>query len=233
MIASAKSVEKVLKSFLVVVLAVSFCPLIPAEKAQAQEAGDSNELAASVQVADEDGAKSADSGSENPASTVEGDPADSDGVALQASESGTPIVDWTECGTCRWMIDATGCLIIEPQSGEFGRLDDFSKSPWSKYRNNVISAKVRKRVSLESASHMFADCSSLESVDLSGLDTSNVTGMPKIFEGCSSLQSLDISGWDISKVTRMESMFSGCSSLTSLKLPEKLPDGKASAGANT
>ena len=233
MIASAKSVEKVLKSFLVVVLAVSFCPLIPAEKAQAQEAGDSNELAASVQVADEDGAKSADSGSENPASTVEGDPADSDGVALQASESGTPIVDWTECGTCRWMIDATGCLIIEPQSGEFGRLDDFSKSPWSKYRNNVISAKVRKRVSLESASHMFADCSSLESVDLSGLDTSEVTGMPKIFEGCSSLQSLDISGWDISKVTRMESMFSGCSSLTSLKLPEKLPDGKASAGANT
>ena len=314
MIASARSVEKVLKSFLVVVLAVSFCPLIPAEKAQAQEAGDSNELAASVWVADEDGAKSADSGSENPASAVEGDPADSDGVALQVSESGTPIVDWTECGTCRWMIDATGCLIIEPQSGEFGRLPSFdgpSKSPWSKYSDNIISAKVRKRVSLESASRMFADCSSLESVDLSGLDTSevkdmdgmfedcsslksvdfsdldtskignmsrvfygcsslvslnvsglntsnvtgmfwmfegcsslesvdlsgldtsNVTGMPEIFEGCSSLQSLDISGWDISKVTRMESMFSGCSSLTSLKLPEKLPDGKASAGANT
>lgn len=285
--ASAKPVEKVLKSLLAVVLAVSFCPLIPAEKAQAQETGDSNEPAVSAQVANEGGAEAIDSSNESPAPAVEGDSGEEGGITLQANNSETPIVDWTTSGTCRWMIDASGCLIIEPQSGEFGRLprfDDSRKSPWFKYSNNVISAKVRKRVSLESASRMFADCSSLESVDLSGLDTSevknmdgmfedcsslesvdlsdldtsnvknmsrvfygcsslvslnvsglntsNVTGMFWMFEGCSSLESVDLSDFDTSNVTSMRSMFSGCSSLTTLKLPEKLPDGKASAGAD-
>ena len=37
---------------------------------------------------------------------------------------------------------------------------------------------------------MFADCSSLESVDLSGLDTSEVKDMDGMFEDCSSLKSV-------------------------------------------
>ena len=52
--------------------------------------------------------------------------------------------------------------------------------------------------------------------------------MGGMFSGCSSLESLDLSGLDTSKVTSMSYMFSGCSSLTSLKLP----NGGSAAGTN-
>lgn len=73
---------------------------------------------------------------------------------------------------------------------------------------------------------MFAYCPNLESLDLSGWDTSNVTDMECIFrcgqdsEGFnkSSLASLDLSGWDTSKVTSFEGLFYGCSELTVLDL---------------
>ena len=45
-------------------------------------------------------------------------------------------------------------------------------------------------------SGMFYGCSSLASLDLSSLDTSQVTGMSYMFSGCSSLASLDVSGLD-------------------------------------
>ena len=63
---------------------------------------------------------------------------------------------------------------------------------------------------------MFRDCSSLTSLDLSSFDTSNVTDMHDMFWKCSSLTSLDVSGFDTSKVTTMSDMFRNCSSLTSL-----------------
>ena len=70
---------------------------------------------------------------------------------------------------------------------------------------------------------MFSKCSSLRSLDLSGLDLSGVAeggpgGTYHMFSGCSSLESLDLSGWDTSAVTNMSGMFSGCSSLESLDL---------------
>ena len=67
-------------------------------------------------------------------------------------------------------------------------------------------------------SFMFYGCSSLDSLDLSSFDTSRVTGMPSMFSGCSKLRSLDLSGLDTSRVTGMSAMFSGCSSLESLDL---------------
>ena len=63
---------------------------------------------------------------------------------------------------------------------------------------------------------MFQGCISLSSLDLSKLDTSQVTGMGWMFTGCSALSSLDVSGWDTSRVTDMDGMFYGCSALSSL-----------------
>lgn len=65
---------------------------------------------------------------------------------------------------------------------------------------------------------MFSGCASLESLNLSGFDTSNVTNASNMFHGCSSLVSLDLSSFDTSKVTDMSDMFSGCSSLKSLNV---------------
>ena len=56
----------------------------------------------------------------------------------------------------------------------------------------------------------------MTSIDLSALDTSEVTNMKGMFYYCSSLTSLDLSNFDTSKVTNMRMMFNSCSSLTSL-----------------
>ena len=236
MSASAKPTEKLFKSFLAAVLAISLCPLMPADKAQAEEAGDLSEPTDAAQVADEseggdadptEGALAVDNSDadselagENDGAEGEGAPDDSD-VALQAaSDSGAPIVDWTECGTCQWMIDSSGCLIIEPQSGETGELEDWtgSKAPWLKYKNSIVSATIKKTVTAKTASKAFYECESLQSIDLSGLDTFSVTDMTGMFSGCSSLASLDLSSFDTSSVAGMGGMFHRCSSLTSLDL---------------
>ncbi len=63
---------------------------------------------------------------------------------------------------------------------------------------------------------MFVGCSSLTSLDISNFDTSQVTNMSRMFNFCYGLTSLDVSNLDTSQVTNMNSMFFGCSSLTSL-----------------
>ena len=62
----------------------------------------------------------------------------------------------------------------------------------------------------------FAMFDKMTSIDLSALDTSEVTNMQGMFAGCSSLTNLDVSNFDTSKVTNMSGMFYECSSLTSL-----------------
>ena len=56
----------------------------------------------------------------------------------------------------------------------------------------------------------------LYKLDLSDLDTSNVTNMFSTFARCSSLSYLNISGWDTSNVTSMSNMFLICEKLPSL-----------------
>ena len=63
---------------------------------------------------------------------------------------------------------------------------------------------------------MFAECGSLTSLDVSTFDTSQVTNMSYMFASCGSLTSLDVSNFDTSQVTDMSSMFCWCNGLTSL-----------------
>ena len=63
---------------------------------------------------------------------------------------------------------------------------------------------------------MFANCSGLTSLDVTGFDTSSVTNMGSMFSGCSGLTSLDVTGFDTSSVTDMGSMFGSCRGLTSI-----------------
>lgn len=63
---------------------------------------------------------------------------------------------------------------------------------------------------------MFGGCLSLQSVDCSMWDTSNVTNMDGVFYNCETLTSLDVANWNTANVTDMGFLFSGCSALTSL-----------------
>ena len=69
-------------------------------------------------------------------------------------------------------------------------------------------------------SYMFDSCDNLESIDLSGLDTSEVRTMENMFEGCNNLKSVNLKGIDTSKVGTMENMFSRCPNLESVNLFE-------------
>ena len=69
-----------------------------------------------------------------------------------------------------------------------------------------------------SMDYMFAGLTHVESLDLSRLDTSNVTSMVGVFYNSPSLTSINMSSWVTSRVTKMNDMFQGASGLISLDL---------------
>lgn len=71
---------------------------------------------------------------------------------------------------------------------------------------------------LTSLNCMFKDCTNLTSLNLNGLNTSNVTDMISMFYNCSKLTSLYLDNFDTSSVTDMGSMFGFCNGLTRLDL---------------
>ncbi|MCR4890627.1 MAG: DUF285 domain-containing protein, partial [Lachnospiraceae bacterium] len=100
---------------------------------------------------------------------------------------------------------------------------------------------------IQNFTNMFANCSSLVSLDvgdwdisgstlltnmfygcslltdfgednLATWDTSHITDMKGLFQSCATVSSIDMSGWDISSVTKMENMFASCVKLNELDL---------------
>ena len=67
-------------------------------------------------------------------------------------------------------------------------------------------------------SGMFAYLDNVSTLDLSGLDTSNMTSMSRMFYNSKSLTNIDVSGFDTSKVVNMDNMFQGCANLINLDL---------------
>lgn len=69
---------------------------------------------------------------------------------------------------------------------------------------------------------LFANCSSLKTLDVSSLNTSSVGGefgFIRMFAGCSSLESITLGGsFSTAGATKLTSLFSGCSSLKSIDL---------------
>jgi surface protein len=61
-------------------------------------------------------------------------------------------------------------------------------------------------------------CSSLEKVDLKGIDTSKITNMGSMFNYCGNLTSLDLSDFDTSNVTNTQMMFYNCKKLKYLDI---------------
>ncbi len=144
------------------------------------------------------------------------EPASAD--AEVAMDSGY-LVNWTQDGTCVWAIDASGVLTIKPADGKgSGELEN---SAWtdSDYAEKITAVKVEGKVKAPANfEKAFRGLSSAKTMDLSGLDTSNVESMFGMFYYCKSLTSLDVSGFNTSKVTNMFRMFSYLPSLTSLDL---------------
>jgi len=85
-----------------------------------------------------------------------------------------------------------------------------------KYKSNErgeIKVKFIFNKLLTSTNRMFFGCSSLQSIDLSSFNTTNVIDMSDMFCNCYSLQSIDLSSFNTTNVKEMGLMFSDCSSL--------------------
>ena len=86
-------------------------------------------------------------------------------------------------------------------------------------RAEIKSIKAEKGTVLpENCNGLFSNCDECKEIDLSNVDTSNVTNMSYMFFNCRSLTSLDLSSFDTSSVTDMTGMFFNCCSLVSLDL---------------
>ena len=122
------------------------------------------------------------------------------------------------CGTAKWEIDTAGELYIH--DGVLGSNTDsiYNYYPWYQYKYDIRTVRMSNLIAGDSVAHMFYYCSGLSSIDLSPLDTSNVTNMSWMFSGCSGLSSIDLSPLDTSNVTSMRHMFDGCSGLSSIDL---------------
>ena len=79
------------------------------------------------------------------------------------------------------------------------------------FNNSFVTSNVTN------FSYLFDGCTSLESVDLAGLDTSNGTTLKNMFQNCSSLQTINIP-ISTTRAETFENMFRGCSSLEELNL---------------
>ena len=67
--------------------------------------------------------------------------------------------------------------------------------------------------------YLFFGCQSLQSVDISNLDTSNATDMSGMFWGCAALENITFGeDFDTSKVERVSYMFADCTALSELDL---------------
>lgn len=77
---------------------------------------------------------------------------------------------------------------------------------------------AQKVIANEDCSNMFAFLSQIESIDLSGLDTSNTARMDGMFYKCENLTNLNLSNIDTTKVTNMYAMFYECKTLKSVDL---------------
>jgi len=84
--------------------------------------------------------------------------------------------------------------------------------------NKEIKVKFKFKKTVNNMSHMFYDCSSIVSIDLSSFNTNKVTNMSHLFYGCSSLVSIDLSSFNTNNVNNMKGMFCDCSSLKSINL---------------
>jgi len=121
-------------------------------------------------------------------------------------------------GDLEWSIDVDGLLVING----IGNYDTSTSNnippcpPWCNYEFKTAVVTVKE---ITSTRNMFHFSDTLENVDLSGLDTSNVTDMGGMFSSCTeSLTSLDVSNFDTSNVTDMGNMFNECESLKNLDI---------------
>ena len=145
---------------------------------------------------------------------------------------------WGDC-TWEWDHDTETITVTPGASGTVSVRNDapwsFNKWPSSNpnggVKHIIFAEKNNMKVQLaEDCSFLFCgnmevDKGSIESIDFSGADTSNVKTMKSLFHDCTSLKSINFTGFSTEKTESMAMMFYRCSSLTSIDLSSFVTNG--------
>ena len=122
-------------------------------------------------------------------------------------------------GTCAWDIDDNGVLTIHAGTLKSNTSTSSSSGPWYDRRSEIKKIIIEPGVIAgEGMNYLFYNLINCTEIDLSGLNTNDVTSMRGLFQNCSSLTSLNLLSLNTSKVTTMLDMFNGCRGLTNLDL---------------
>ena len=144
--------------------------------------------------------------------TVTGDRMDYDGFfRIKKNYSDVSLVDGHIGNVWRIIIDD-----YPAEKNLFGC--EFNRNGYytGKYNHDLKSLSFVTPIELKYLS--FIGCDGLNKVDLSNVNTENVTTMRSMFCGCKSLTGLDLSSFDTRNVTNMHHMFGDSESLTNLDL---------------
>ena len=144
--------------------------------------------------------------------TVTGDRMDYDGFfRIKKNYSDVSLVDGHIGNVWRIIIDD-----YPAEKNLFGC--EFNRNGYytGKYNHDLKSLSFVTPIELKYLS--FIGCDGLNKVDLSNVNTENVTTMRGMFWGCKSLTGLDLSSFDTRNVTNMHNMFGESESLTNLDL---------------
>ena len=71
-------------------------------------------------------------------------------------------------------------------------------------------------------SYMFYQCSSLNEINLSNINTNNVTNMSYMFQKCFSLKEINLYNFNINKITNIWRMFAECSEDIKMKIKTQI-----------
>ena len=109
-------------------------------------------------------------------------------------------------------------IVLDPSVADARPL---STKDWFRWFNDLTSVTGLEYLNTENVTDMnamFAECTSLSSLDVSHFNTQNVTNMGFMFSNCTSLKALDLSHFDTRKVSILYNMFENCESLTELDI---------------
>ena len=103
----------------------------------------------------------------------------------------------------------------------FNHTGDYKYTPWMDDKDNIksISFKQGNTIQPTSTSYLFGSLSEITFIDISNLDSSNITDIARMFNGCESLTKIKgIENFNTSKASSMYYMFGDCKSLTLLDI---------------
>lgn len=85
-------------------------------------------------------------------------------------------------------------------------------------KEGTYTIKLKFTTLIQDCSYMFSNCKCIEEIDLSNLDTRNITNMKRMFYDCDNIIKINFSYFDTRNVDNMECIFGNCKSLENIDL---------------